>query len=73
LKVPEGVVLVERGDFHLRFRVDKPHEKNPFLVRELSSLGAPLLAFGEVPRSLEQVYLKIMADAQSPRMEMTYA
>ena len=32
------------------------------------------MAFQEVPRSLEQVYLKIMADAQAPiRRETVYA
>ncbi len=71
--IPEGVTLVARGDFSLRFRIEKPHELNPRLLRELSSLGAPVLAFSEVPRSLEQVYLKIMADAQPSRREAAYA
>ena len=34
------------------------------LVHTLTSRNAPLLSFQEVPRKLEQVYLKTMAEAQ---------
>jgi hypothetical protein len=34
------------------------------LVHALTSRNAPLVSFHEVPRKLEQVYLKTMADAQ---------
>lgn len=71
LKLPSGVALIGRYNSSLRFRVENPREANPLLVRELS-VHAPLVTFREVPRSLEQVYLKIMADAQSPHKEMVY-
>jgi hypothetical protein len=48
----------------LRFRVESPHAANPLLVNTLTSRNAPLVSFQEVPRKLEQVYLKTMADAQ---------
>lgn len=73
LKLPTGVALTERREFGLRFRVEEPHVSNPILLRELASMHAPLIAFQEVPRSLEQVYLTIMADAQATRPEMAYA
>jgi len=48
----------------LRFRVEAPQMVNPLLVQALTSRNAPLVSFQEVPRRLEQVYLKTMADAQ---------
>jgi ABC-2 type transport system ATP-binding protein len=65
LKTPQGISLIARDELNLRFRVENPGEANPLLVRELSSMGAPLVAFQEVPRSLEQVYLRVMAAAQA--------
>ena len=64
LKIPRGMVLTERGRTGLRLRVENPQETNSFLLHELDGLNAPLVAFEEVPRSLEQVYLKVMADTQ---------
>jgi len=62
LNLPEGVTLSENNGSRLRFRVERPQETNPVLLRQLTEAQAPLQ---EVPRSLEQVYLKVMADAQA--------
>ena len=67
IEIPEGVTLMGRSDSVMRFRVDDPAEANPRLLRELALKQAPLVAFQEVPRSLEQVYLKVMAEAQAPK------
>lgn len=64
LDLPEGVTLSARGSNCLRFRVEAPQAVNPVLVHALTSRNAPLVSFQEVPRKLEQVYLKTMADAQ---------
>ncbi len=64
LDLPQGVDLVARSATSLRFRVEAPQVINPKLVHELTSRNAPLVSFQEVPRKLEQVYLKTMADAQ---------
>ncbi|MGE5074061.1 MAG: ATP-binding cassette domain-containing protein [Anaerolineae bacterium] len=66
LRVPAGVRMLQQADSVVRFRIDDPHQSNPLLLRELTERQAPLLAFQEVPRSLEQVYLKVMADVQAP-------
>lgn len=71
--VPHGVALTERRDTHLRFSVQNPSQANPQLLSSLSELRAPLVSFQEVPRSLEQVYLKVMADAQAPVAENVHA
>jgi ABC-2 type transport system ATP-binding protein len=67
LDLPEGVVLSEKSGSRLRFRVERPKEANPLLLRRLSEIQAPVVTLQEVPRSLEQVYLKVMADAQTPQ------
>jgi ABC-2 type transport system ATP-binding protein len=64
LNLPSGVEMTSRSGTSLRFRVDAPSVANPQLVHALTSLNAPLVSFHEVPRKLEQVYLKTMAEAQ---------
>ncbi len=64
LDLPQGATLVSRSATSLRFRVEAPQVVNPKLVHALTSRNAPLVSFHEVPRKLEQVYLKTMADAQ---------
>jgi len=66
LALPEGVTLSKNNGNRLRFRVERPDETNPQLLRNLADLQAPVVTLQEVPRSLEQVYLKAMADAQAP-------
>jgi len=64
LKLPAGAAISSRSDSSVRFRVGSPRDANPRIVQELTSQNAPLVSFQEVPRKLEQVYLKTMADAQ---------
>jgi ABC-2 type transport system ATP-binding protein len=64
LELPPGVILASRGATSLRFRIEAPQVANPKLVHALTFRNAPLVSFQEVPRRLEQVYLKTMADAQ---------
>jgi ABC-2 type transport system ATP-binding protein len=69
LELPSGVTMADRREMSLRFRIESPQEVNPRLVHMLTSRNAALVSFHEVPRKLEQVYLKTMADAQG----VTYA
>lgn len=64
IELPQGVTLAARDGTSLRFQVEAPQLANPTLVHALTSRNAPLVSFQEVPRKLEQVYLKTMADAQ---------
>jgi ABC-2 type transport system ATP-binding protein len=66
LTLPEGVTLSENNGSRLRFRVERPKESNPLLLHRLAEIQAPVVTLQEVPRSLEQVYLKVMADTQAP-------
>ena len=72
-QLPAGVTLIERRESTLRFRIHNPARTNATLVHEFASQRAPLLVFQEVPRTLEQVYLKVMEDVQAPREEMIHA
>jgi ABC-2 type transport system ATP-binding protein len=73
LIIPRGVVLTQQGKTSLRFRIENPSEMNPVLLSELASIQAPLITFQEVPRSLEQVYLRVMTEVQAPIGEAMYA
>ncbi len=64
IELPAGVAITSRSATSLKFRVDSPQTANPKLVHALTSHNVPLVSFHEVPRKLEQVYLKTMADAQ---------
>lgn len=64
LNLPEGVKLSENNGNRLRFHVERPEETNPLLLQKLTESRAPVVTLQEVPRSLEQVYLKVMTDAQ---------
>lgn len=64
LSLPGGVSMQQKDANNLRFQVERPLEANPLIVKALLGGRAPLMTFQEVPRSLEQVYLKVMADVQ---------
>lgn len=46
----------------IRFRADRPQEQNPLVVRKVSEMGAGVVSLRERPRSLEEVYLKVLGD-----------
>lgn len=54
----------EVGDDWIRFRCDEPQHVNPRLLARLAEQSVPVVALAEVPRSLEEVYLRIVADDQ---------
>ncbi|MCC6260125.1 MAG: ABC transporter ATP-binding protein [Anaerolineales bacterium] len=64
LELPQGVELISRAASSLKIRVAEPQNMNPIIVDRLTQQSAPLMAFQEEPRSLEQVYLKVMTEAK---------
>ena len=64
LPLPQGVALSSADETRLRFRVEQPGETNPLLMRSLLDRRAPVVALQEVPRTLEEVYLRAMTEAQ---------
>jgi ABC-2 type transport system ATP-binding protein len=61
LRLPHGVTPLKDGASGLRFRVEDPNTANPILLKELIKHKAEVIAFQELPRTLEQVYLAAMA------------
>ena len=64
LELPNDVDMLSRTATSLKVRVKRPQESNPLILKALSAKSASVMAFQEEPRSLEQVYLKVMADAK---------
>jgi ABC-2 type transport system ATP-binding protein len=57
----EDLVLVEdQGEDWFRYRTPSPDETNPALLARLAGMDARVTAVSEVPRSLEDVYLRIV-------------
>jgi ABC-2 type transport system ATP-binding protein len=50
----------EQGSDWFRYRTPRPNEINPALLARLAGMGARVTALSEVPRSLEDVYLRIV-------------
>jgi ABC-2 type transport system ATP-binding protein len=46
----------------VRYRTDMPEQANPTVVRALLHAGVDVLSLGEVPRSLEAVYLRVVEE-----------
>jgi ABC-2 type transport system ATP-binding protein len=59
----EAVVRIEeKGETWVRYRTGTPGDTNPVLVHRLIEHGANIITLSEVPRSLEEVYLRIVEE-----------
>ena len=61
LDLPAGVSALPEGEDGLRFLVEDPQMANPILLKQLMEQGVQVVAFQELPRTLEQIYLAAMA------------
>jgi len=64
LSLPPGSTIIAASDMQVRLRVERPEQTNTEIARALLAVAAPLIAIQEAPRTLEQVYLKVMALAR---------
>ncbi|MDW8327865.1 MAG: ABC transporter ATP-binding protein [Anaerolineales bacterium] len=55
------VEIVETGDNWLRYRTPDPATDNPLILQRLTERRVPVITLAEVPRSLEDVYLQVIA------------
>ncbi len=62
----DDLITIEwvRGDT-IRYRTEEPTIANPQLVRRLSGMGLGVITLREVTQSLEDVYLRVVADETS--------
>jgi ABC-2 type transport system ATP-binding protein len=63
-ELPRDVEMISQTPTSLKVRVSRPQESNPQILKSLSSRSASVMAFQEEARTLEQVYLKVMAEAK---------
>jgi ABC-2 type transport system ATP-binding protein len=64
LEFPEDVELLSRTATSLKVRVMRPQESNPLILKSLAAMSASVMAIQEEPRTLEQVYLKVMSEVK---------
>ncbi len=69
-KVGEWVEIEEHGPTWLRYRTPLPEEVNPLLLHRLADEGAEVVTLSEVPRSLEEVYLRIVEDGDGDTLSV---
>jgi len=63
LRAIEALVSIEeKGETWFRYRTGAPGDINPVLVHRLIEHGASIITLSEVPRSLEEVYLRIVEE-----------
>lgn len=58
------VKIVTHGENWVRFTVPDPVTFNPVLLSELTQQNTPVVTLSEIPRSLEEVYLRIVESDQ---------
>lgn len=63
-EMPSGVELISKTPNSLKVRVEAAEELNPKLLNMFASKNIPVVALQEETRTLEQVYLKVMAQAK---------
>jgi len=60
--ITDLIDVEERGETWLRYRTTQSEVINPLLIQRLAQEGAEVITLSEVPRSLEDVYLKIVEE-----------
>ena len=69
----DGLVTVESvTDTAMRYRCAEPNLVNPQILARLAACGLPVLALAELPRSLEEVYLRIVGEEHA-NVQMQHA
>jgi len=63
VKLVADMVSVEsEGEDWLRYSAPNPRETNPLLLQALAARGVEVVTLSEVPRSLEDVYLRVVEE-----------
>ncbi len=63
--VGDLVDVVDQGEDWIRYRTERVIEVNPTLLERLHRAGRKVVTLGEVPRSLEEVYLQVVTKTSS--------
>jgi ABC-2 type transport system ATP-binding protein len=65
LVLPRGVTYAGKGEHGPRYRINHPERSNSILLKMFMEQGARVMAFQEIPRTLEQAYLAAMAKVKN--------
>jgi ABC-2 type transport system ATP-binding protein len=63
--IADVVDLVDHGDTWLRYTTPQPERVNPQLLHLLTQHHLPVITLSEVPRSLEEVYLRLVSTQEA--------
>jgi ABC-2 type transport system ATP-binding protein len=63
-RLADRVAVVAAGENWIRYSVPNPAEFNPCLLTELAQQNVPVVTLSEVPRGLEEIYLRIVETGQ---------
>jgi ABC-2 type transport system ATP-binding protein len=63
LAAQADIQVEEWGDTWFRYRTPSPGTTNPAIVARLTGMGAQVVTLSELPRSLEEIYLRIVGDS----------
>ena len=63
-RLTDRVAVVAAGENWIRYTVPNPTEFNPRLLTELAQQNVPVVTLSEVPRGLEEIYLRIVETGQ---------
>lgn len=66
-QLPTGVELIGTEDHRMRFRVSNPRQNNAKLLQVLLSHECNVITFQQVPRSLEEAYVKTLHQNEGAR------
>jgi ABC-2 type transport system ATP-binding protein len=61
-KITDLVTVTGRGENWIHYSTQSPEVSNPALINRLSQLNVPVLTLAELPRSLEDVYLRAVEE-----------
>ncbi len=64
ITLPSDAEEVAHGEDWIRYRTSQPELVNPALLRDLLSLGLPVLSLQQLPHSLERVYLQAIQNSE---------
>jgi len=64
--LPPGIDLLDSGPDWVRYRTAHPETANPAILGALAAAGVPVVTLSEVQRSLEDVYLQVVAGQEGP-------
>jgi ABC-2 type transport system ATP-binding protein len=64
-ELPENIRLTSCGSDWIRFQTSQPNRTNPLVLQRLIEQGFAIVSLQEVPRSLEQVYMQVIANTKA--------